>query len=576
MSEINKYLGHATAYGYAVSKGYTGTEEEFAELMADYGDVGQDARRSAENAEAWAVGKRNGSDVDSTDITYNNNAKYYSEQAADDSASAFNSATTAATSESNADASARAAEGSANAASGYADASANSASSAAGSAVNASASAQTATTKAGEADASAVAANESKIAASLSETNAKASETAAAQSATAADQSAQDIAASSEQIQTNKDDITELKNELSSNAIPIVNTASGAIASFSDGADDVPVRDLVVNIEPVQSGSGDPSPDNVRPISGWTGMNVQRTGKNLFNPNSSDNLWIGSDGTFIHFTSVKSVTIPAKVGQVLTASMSNPRTSSNLLILVFFDIGGNVISRNIVGTGEKVLTATAPVNTASALCSLYTYSEAGDVQLELGSTATDYEPYQGNTYSVDWTDTAGTVYGGQLDVTTGVLTVDKAYITGEDMPFIQIEGEGDNWVTVRFGRFFMLSPYPNLYSNRFSTSIPSGTPGRMASTNVKNIYLVLPKSELESIDESGVTKWLTEHPTQIIGDLATPQTYQLTPTEVKTLLGQNNIFADTGDIASVDYVADTKAYIDDKFAELQALILENA
>lgn len=31
---------------------------------------------------------------------------------------------------------------------------------------------------------------------------------------------------------------------------------------------------LKVGIEPVQSGSGDPSPENIRPISGWTAANV--------------------------------------------------------------------------------------------------------------------------------------------------------------------------------------------------------------------------------------------------------------------------------------------------------------
>ena len=36
---------------------------------------------SAEDAEAWAVGQRNGSDVPSTDPTYHNNAKYWSQQA---------------------------------------------------------------------------------------------------------------------------------------------------------------------------------------------------------------------------------------------------------------------------------------------------------------------------------------------------------------------------------------------------------------------------------------------------------------------------------------------------------------
>lgn len=46
----NKYIGHATAYAYAKSKGYTGTEEEFAELMADYASVGQAAAQSAQQA----------------------------------------------------------------------------------------------------------------------------------------------------------------------------------------------------------------------------------------------------------------------------------------------------------------------------------------------------------------------------------------------------------------------------------------------------------------------------------------------------------------------------------------------
>ena len=59
------------------------------------------------------------------------------------------------------------------------------------------------------------------------------------------------------------------------------NTESGDIVSVDDAiagnADKV-----VAHIEPVQSGSGDPSPTNICPISGFTGVEVQRTGKNLF------------------------------------------------------------------------------------------------------------------------------------------------------------------------------------------------------------------------------------------------------------------------------------------------------
>ena len=50
------------------------------------------------------------------------------------------------------------------------------------------------------------------------------------------------------------------------------------------------------------------------------------------------------------------------------------------------------------------------------------------VQVAFSSTQPDaYEPYNGNTYSVDWSTQAGTVYGGTVDVVTGVLTVDWTY-----------------------------------------------------------------------------------------------------------------------------------------------------
>ena len=43
-----------------------------------------------------------------------------------------------------------------------------------------------------------------------------------------------------------------------------------------------PLKSLECAFSPVQAGSGDPSPENVRPISGWTNCNVVRCGKNLF------------------------------------------------------------------------------------------------------------------------------------------------------------------------------------------------------------------------------------------------------------------------------------------------------
>lgn len=42
-----------------------------------------------------------------------------------------------------------------------------------------------------------------------------------------------------------------------------------------------------VRIEPVQEGSGDPSPDNIRPITGRDAVSMTRCGKNLFDQNDT-------------------------------------------------------------------------------------------------------------------------------------------------------------------------------------------------------------------------------------------------------------------------------------------------
>ena len=60
------------------------------------------AATSESNAEAWAVGTRDGAPVPETDETYHNNSKYYAEQAATSETNAAASATVASASESNA------------------------------------------------------------------------------------------------------------------------------------------------------------------------------------------------------------------------------------------------------------------------------------------------------------------------------------------------------------------------------------------------------------------------------------------------------------------------------------------
>lgn len=264
------------------------------------------------------------------------------------------------------------------------------------------------------------------------------------------------------------------KAELDARAPAVYEAASGAIASFDDGADGMPLKSLLVDIEPVQAGSGDPSPENVRPISGWTGCNVFR------------------------------------------------------------------------------------------------------------SPSTDAQ--DGTTYPITFPSEA--VYGGTLDVTTGVLTVTDAYV---DLGTL-------NWnrdTTTRPADGATIHAfYATLNDCKITTNIPNMLSSIFKPDTVKDVdyggYTVVKDNICSGVDTNhriwaygSIYNDMTtaEFKTAMSGvpivyELATPITYQLTPQEITTLLGTNNIWADTGDV-STEYQTDTKKYIDGKFAELQAMLLEN-
>ena len=303
-----------------------------------------------------------------------------------------------------------------------------------------------------------------------------------------------------------------------------IHTAAGPapIVSIPDAAA-APVDALTVGVEPVQSGSGDPSPTNVRPISGWTGANVTRTGKNLLDVESFTLVKSSSRTKAIIFSIRPAGTYTFAVNVTANTATKNTQLAiRNMQSSNYIAIKTLTIPAGGTGSFSTSFTANIPFSYIYAFISSSDVETASvtieDIQLEVGSTATAYEPYQGSTYDITFPSEAGTVYGGTLDVTNGVLTVDRAMIAsyaGETLP-----GE---WISDR-----------DVYAA-----------GTTPTTGAQVVY-----------------------------QLATPITYTLTPQEIRTFLGANNIWADTGDV-TVGYKADTKLYIDKKFAELQALILEN-
>lgn len=368
-------------------------------------------------------------------------------------------------------------------------------------------------------------------------------------------------------------------------------TASGAIANFPDGAA-YPVEDLTVAIEPVQSGSGAPSPDNVRPISGWTGAEVQHTGKNLLKLDSLETSTINGitwtpneDGTITadgtagskqseYIISTK-LTLP--IGRYFlngcptggaVGSKWNIRTFSNVLGVSSYDIGSGDtlrIDNDIFKTNglqtRLIIYAGETVSNLVFKPMIVPAEENHD----------SHAPYQGETIDIDWTDEAGTVYGGTLDVTAGTLTVTHGIIdlaTATAKSFLA--GMANNGYRIGYAITNALAPN---YNTVISNVLVAGS---VLNSAVWQVYrtCIYQTSLFVTVPNDYDTREKAQSHLASLGavcvyPLATPITYQLTPTEVTTLLGTNNIWADTGD-TSVTYRADIQKYIQKKISEVTA------
>ena len=198
--------------------------------------------------------------------------------------------------------------------------------------------------------------------------------------------------------------------------------------------------------------------------------------------------------------------------------------------------------------------------------------ELDNIQLELSSTATDYEPYQGGTYDITFPTEAGTVYGGTLNVISGELTVDRYFKSFTTLVGKQESADGYFWysTTDALGIPAISGLNAKLISNRLKTE------QNVSQTSFNGILTIYANGIIRWKEQGSLTlaeyrTYLANNPLEICYELATPITYALTPQEIRTLLGTNNIWADAGPI-SVEYTADTKMYIDSQTRATRSLI----
>lgn len=358
-------------------------------------------------------------------------------------------------------------------------------------------------------------------------------------------------------IQNTKDeieeDIGELSNAISQKAPVIINTASGDIATFADGADGMPIKHLIANIEPVQSGTGDPSPSNVRPITGWTGLSGQACGKNLIDPDEitiypnnlrcyvNHNILLKGGATYYFGT-----TIAVKGLYIQTPSGTDLARIYDRQVLTYTPTEDVYVKLDAYWSSD--------ILPSGGLTKDLVYLSVG--------TNEDYAPYQGQTISVSWQSEAGMVYGGTLDVVTGELTVTRVHINASNLAVETAYGNA-NAVGIRRYQILCTS---KTSGNITSNICKSMTASEMSTAVNTNEYVIgvadagntrfIVSIPVTSDSVADAKDWLVDNAAVFVVPLATPQTYQLDPITVNTLLGNNTVYVDCGSV-TVDYPADT-------------------
>lgn len=395
------------------------------------------------------------------------------------------------------------------------------------------------------------------------------------------------------------DDVADLKSATAQIANTLITeTASGSVVTFDDGADGVDSKGYVLSIEPHQEGSGDPSPTNVRPITGWTAATVQRWGKNLVKenitlPQTSNGVTFDSpspgvisvDGTadatiganVLQAEIVKGAkyTISVSPASVLndnfyiniqafkgTTFISNPATLKNSALSYTFTADGTInriAFRPTVTSGTQV--SNAKIN----------------VQAEVGNSATAWEaPVTPLVREIEFPVGAGTVYGGTLVKNadgTGTLTASWAILTANGTETYWRRGTTQNsyYYDLHLRKHALNTIFACSHAKMISNTTEYRNTEWSAFTGEANNGIpayIHPSDDIQTVD--AFKAFLAEQsangtPVQWAYELATPTTYTI-PAEdmakIPTLLGDNTVWMSADGSISLDYRADTKMYID--------------
>lgn len=246
----------------------------------------------------------------------------------------------------------------------------------------------------------------------------------------------------------------------------IVDTLCPAFSVSGNPVTCNPVEDYplsaVVSLAPKQAGSGDPSPENVRSISGWDEVTVNVRGKNLWttdisypvanallNYDEDTEIYTLSPGRPAWTSSIFSLPCLIQTGTKVTCSIfcKSGRITGTMAIGGYHKYNTRSWQCDVSfpenqDLSGKVLTST--MVTTDTVTDFWVFFNSGCEALEetkfkvmysIGENSENWEPYQpGTTATITFPET---IYGGTVDAVTGVGSKEWGFIAsynGESLP----------------------------------------------------------------------------------------------------------------------------------------------
>ena len=345
-------------------------------------------------------------------------------------------------------------------------------------------------------------------------------------------------------------------------------TASGSVANFTTSLE-LPIKSLEVDVNAVQE-SGTPTPATPLPISGRSAISPVHCHKNLYQYDESK-VSTGTTTTStirayypLDFKGVTSLTFSAnlKSGSSITASdylnIGKLRKSDGLIeILSQFITPDGITTRTLSISSDDVVVLVSLENPTVIKSILSRY----DVQIEVGSSASTYESFNGTTVVINL---GGTYYGGHF-------TQDKAGHRQFEVTFKRDLLK--NWIWTRnstdyaFAYFSTTNVTDKANNKNFVCEIFANNNNYRANLSNNEIGVYNNTTGLRRFCVRCDEATTPEEFNTIIGDyaiiyeLATPYVIDLPDGEpIITINGTNNIYADTGDSA-VEYKVSVEQYV---------------